>query len=60
MGEILRRYSKMAISVPADLFDRNDLGNIEERSESDLIVLSPEFVNKTTPQDEIVELVPPA
>ncbi|MBL6777970.1 MAG: hypothetical protein O3A90_06885 [Proteobacteria bacterium] len=50
----------MAISVPADLFDRNDLGNIEERSESDLIVLGPEFVDKTTPQDEIVGLVPPA
>ena len=42
------------------MFDRNDLGNIEERSESDLIVLSPEFVNKTTLQDEIVGLVPPA
>ena len=50
----------MAISVPADLFVRNDPGNIEERPESYLIVLSPEFVNKTTPQDEIVELVPPA
>ena len=50
----------MAIWVPADLFVRNDPGNIEERAESDLIVLSPEFVNKTTPQDEIVELVPPA
>ena len=42
----------MAISVPADLFVRNDPGNIEERPESDLIVLSPEFVNKTTPQDD--------
>ena len=51
---------KMAISVPADLFDRNDLGSIEERSESDLVVLSPKFVNKTMPQDEIVELAPPA
>ena len=50
----------MAISVPTDLLDRNDLGNIEERSESELIVFSPEFVNKTTPKDEIVELVPPA
>ena len=50
----------MAISVPADLFVRNGLGNIEERPESELIVFSPEFVNKTTPQDEIVELVPPA
>ena len=41
----------MAIWVPADLFVRNDPGNIEERPNL-TIVLSPEFVNKTTPQDD--------